>query len=268
MSILDEIISTKRLEVENARQTVSLHQIQAMAYDSEVPSRSLRRNMDVDKRFHYICEIKKASPSCGIIQPDFNPLRQAQRYYEAGADALSILTDRIYFHGSPEHLRQVRACVDLPILRKDFIIDRYQIYESRLIGADLILLIARILSRQQIADFAGLASKLKLEVLIELADEMDVEKIPAATDSIILGVNNRNLHNFEVTVENSIYLQPFLPIDIPAISESGIHTAEQCRILYEKGFRGVLIGEALMRAESPQKLLMEFRNGVQNAMQA
>jgi indole-3-glycerol phosphate synthase len=153
-------------------------------------------------------------------------------------------------------------------LRKDFIIDHYQIYESRLIGADLILLIARILSRQQIADFVGLASKLKLEVLIELADEMDVEKIPSTTDSIILGVNNRNLHNFEVTVENSIYLQPFLPTDIPAISESGIHTAEQCRILYEKGFSGVLIGEALMRAESPQKLLMEFRNGVENAMQA
>jgi len=261
---LDEIITHKRQEVNRLKARIPLEFYQV---EPAAPRliHSLRQKLDNDKNFHFICEIKKASPSRGILQKDFNPVRQARRYYAAGATAISILTDAKYFMGKLDYLQAIREIVDLPLLRKDFIIDPYQVYESRFCGADLILLIARILTKKQVAQFTNLAAGLGLEVLLELTNESDINKIPSVNHNIILGVNNRNLETFEVSLENSLKLKPHLPDDIPVISESGIATAADCLLLYRHGFAGALIGESLMRASSPATLLDEFRKGITNA---
>jgi len=261
---LDEIIAHKKQELNRLTAQIPLEFYQV---ESAVPRliHSLRQKLDRDNNFHFICEIKKASPSRGILQQNFNPLKWARQYYAAGAAAISILTDAKYFLGKLEYLQAIREIVDLPLLRKDFIIDPYQIYESRCCGADLILLITRILTKKQVAQFTNLAVELGLEVLLELADEADLDKIPSANHNIILGVNNRNLHTFEVNLENSLKLKPHLPDDIPVISESGITTAADCLLLHQHGFAGALIGESLMRASSPVTLLDEFRKGIANA---
>jgi len=263
-SRLAEIIAHKKQELNRIKVQIPLEFYQV---ESAAPRliHSLRQKLNRDNHFHFICEIKKASPSRGILQKNFNPLQQARQYYAAGAAAISILTDEKYFLGKLEYLQAIREIVDLPLLRKDFIIDRYQIHESRFYGADLILLIARILTKKQVAQYTSLAAELGLEVLLELTDEADLNKIPSANHNIILGVNNRNLHTFEVNLENSLKLKPHLPADIPAISESGIATAAACSLLHQHGFAGALIGESLMRASSPVTLLDEFRRGIAHA---
>jgi len=261
---LNEIIAHKKQELNRLTAQIPLEFYQV---ESAAPRliHSLRQKLDHDNHFHFICEIKKASPSRGILQKNFNPLQQARQYYTAGAAAISILTDEKYFLGKLEYLQAIREIVDLPLLRKDFIIDPYQIHESRFYGADLILLIARILTKKQVAQFTSLAAELGMEVLLELADETDLNKIPSANHNIILGVNNRNLETFDVNLENSLKLKPHLPNNIPAISESGITTAADCSLLHQHGFAGALIGESLMRASSPVTLLDEFRKGIANA---
>jgi len=261
---LDEIITNKRQELNRLKAQIPLEFYKVEPADPRL-IHSLRQKLDRDNNFHFICEIKKASPSRGILQKNFNPIKQARQYDAAGADAISILTDEKYFMGKLEYLQAIRELVDLPLLRKDFIIDPYQVYESRFYGADLILLIARILTKKQVAQFTRLAAELGLEVLLELADEADLTKIPSANHNIILGINNRNLQTFEVNLENSLKLKPHLPDDIPVISESGIATAADCLLLYQHGFAGALIGESLMRASSPKFLLDEFRKGIANA---
>jgi len=263
-SRLAEIIAHKKQELNRIKAQIPLEIYQV---ESAAPRliHSLRQKLDRDNHFHFICEIKKASPSRGILQKNFNPLLKARQYYAAGAAAISILTDEKYFLGKIEYLQAIREIVDLPLLRKDFIIDRYQIHESRFYGADLILLIARILTKKQVTQYTSLAAELGLEVLLELTDEADLNKIPSANHNIILGVNNRNLQTFEVNLENSLKLKPHLPADIPAISESGIATAADCSLLHQHGFAGALIGESLMRASSPVTLLDEFRKGIANA---
>jgi indole-3-glycerol phosphate synthase len=261
---LDEIIAHKRQELNQIKAQIPLEFYQVEPSEPRL-IHSLRKKLVSDNNFHFICEIKKASPSRGILQKNFNPIKQAHQYHDAGAAAISILTDEKYFMGKLEHLQAIREIVDLPLLRKDFIIDSYQIYESRFYGADLILLIARILTKKQVTNFTNLAAILGLEVLLELADEADLTKIPSANHNIILGVNNRNLETFEVNLENSLKLKPHLPNNIPVISESGIATAADCLLLYQHGFAGALIGESLMRASSPEILLDEFRKGIANA---
>jgi indole-3-glycerol phosphate synthase len=264
MTILDKIISNKKTELTNVKSHTPIEFYQKMNFNDRA-IHSLRQELDHNRDFQFICEIKKASPSQGIIRTDFDPVKQAQQYLDAGADAISILTDEKYFMGKLDHLQAVRKIVNLPILRKDFIIDPYQIYESRCYGADVILLIARILSKSQIAEFIRLAAELHLEVLLEIACQTDMEKIPQFRKNIILGINNRNLHTFEVNIENSLMLKPLLPTGIPVISESGIATAADCRWLYENGFAGALIGESLMRSACPKTLLNEFRKEIANA---
>ncbi|MDO9548686.1 MAG: indole-3-glycerol phosphate synthase TrpC [Candidatus Marinimicrobia bacterium] len=264
MTILDEIITHKRSELEALKSHIPVEFYQN-AIVNLPRTKSLRRKLDMSRDFYFICEIKKASPSQGIIQANFDPIKQAQQYVEAKADAISILTDEKYFLGKLDYLKEIRKTVDLPLLRKDFIIDPYQIYESRYHGADLILLIARVLTKKQILEFSNLAAALKMEVLLELADANDLDKIPAADQHIILGINNRNLLTFNVSLENSLRLKPLLPEGLPVISESGILTAMDCKLLYEIGFAGALIGESLMRAASPKALLDEFRKGITNA---
>lgn len=251
-----------------------------MRLKSEKPLAIIRDNLKLDKHstgffallqktqnFHFICEIKKASPSRGIIQPNFDPVRQAKAYFNGGASVISILTDEIFFKGKLNYLKLVKKTVPLPLLRKDFIIDPYQIYETKAAGGDMILLIARILSQQQIRDFSNLASDLKLDVLLELADPGDLEKIDNF-DNKIIGINNRNLSTFKTDINNSIVMKKLLPRNIPVISESGIKSVQDCLLLLQHGFRGVLIGESLMKSLDPAKTLQEWIKGISDVHKA
>ncbi len=261
MTILDEIIQHKKSELESLKAQIPVEFYQNSIVNLP-KTKSLRQKLDSSSDFHFICEIKKASPSRGIIRANFDPVRLAQQYVDAGASAISILTDEKYFMGKLDYLKEIRKIVGLPLLRKDFIIDPYQIYESRYHGADLILLIARTLSKSQMAEYCRIAAELNLEILLEIADPADIEKILPTSKHIILGINNRDLHTFKISLENSLTLKPQLPKGIPVISESGIFTAADCKRLFINGFAGSLIGEALMQAASPKALLDEFRKGI------
>lgn len=264
MSILEEIVENKRKEVQLLKNKIPLSQLK-IEVETRQPSRSLLRQLNSDKDFHFICEVKKASPSKGIIQPNFDPLAQAQLYEKGGASAISVLTDEKYFMGKLSYLTLIRNAVSLPILRKDFIIDEYQIYESKVAGSDLILLIARILEKTQIETFCKLAADLNLEVLIEVVEISEIKKIPNSAKNVIVGINNRNLHTFETNIQNSLDLKPNIPGPFHLISESGIHNENHCRVLFENDFKGVLVGESLMRAESPIELLRKMKEGILSA---
>jgi indole-3-glycerol phosphate synthase len=261
MTILDEIVEYKRGVVAAAQRACSIEVLKDQI-DTSQPLCSLLVEMSRDNNFHFICEVKKASPSKGIIQPNFNPTAQAKLYEQGGASAISVLTEEKYFMGSLEYLKTIKKTVQLPVLQKDFIINAYQVYESKLAGTDLILLIARILSKEQLNDYYVLAKHIGLEVLIEIADADEIDKIPTKPDKAIIGINNRNLHTFEVNLQNSINLKPLLPEGVPVISESGIRNADDCKLLFDHGFRGALIGESLMRAGSPVDLLQQMKTGV------
>jgi indole-3-glycerol phosphate synthase len=266
MTILDEIVEHKKQVVSELKKSQPIERLKDDARSNQ-QKRSLLSAMKSSGDFHFICEVKKASPSKGIIQPDLNPTAQASIYEKGGASAISVLTDEKYFLGSLDYLRTIKKTVNIPVLRKDFIIDTYQLYESKAAGADLILLIARILSKEQLADFYRLAGELNLEVLIELAGPDEINKLPGNLDHALIGINNRNLHTFEVNLQNSIDIKPYMPKGVPCISESGIHNAEDCKKLYEHGFKGALIGESLMRAGSPLELLRQMKMGVGHVQQ-
>jgi len=214
--------------------------------------------MESESGFHFICEIKKASPSKGLIQANFDPQRYAQLYEQGGAAAISVLTDQDFFQGNIDFLKLVKNTVKLPVLRKDFIIDPYQIYESKLFGADIVLLIAGILTKEQLNDYIDLAAKLNLDVLVEFAKETEIENLLNCRDNVILGINNRNLNTFEVDFQNSYHLKSKLPKGLPIIAESGIHNGLDCGQLRKWGFNGVLIGESLMKSPNPDELLKTF----------
>lgn len=265
MSILDQIIEHKKSEVGQRKKLMPLGLLKERLHQFD-QQRSLMNKFKENTKFHFICEIKKASPSRGIIQPNFDPLRMAQIYTEGGVSAISVLTDERFFGGRLDYLSAVRQFTSLPILRKDFIIDPYQIYESKAAGADLILLIAKILSAQQIAEFKQLAVEVNLEILLELHDENDLNKLPKKLNKhLVLGVNNRNLNTFQVDFKNSQYLKQLLPPAIPVIAESGIQTAEDCRKFQSFGFNGALIGETLMKSSDPAQTLRDLLNGVKDA---
>ena len=193
-----------------------------------------------------IAEIKKASPSAGVIKEDFDPTKIAMEYESFGASALSILTEEDFFMGSVEYLKEVKKITSLPILRKDFMIDEYQIYESKLIGADCILLIASILTDQQIEDFITIAKKLELDYLIEVHDENELKRVDRFEDALI-GVNNRNLETFEVDLNNSVRLRNTFKQKNIFIAESGIKSREDMNYLKMNNIKVFLIGESLMR---------------------
>ena len=262
---LNRIIAYKRQEVYQKAQSLPMRALKRMLLSQTFPVRSLRNKLESDPRFHFICEIKKASPSKGIIQLPCHPVDQAQDYLEGGASAISVLTDARFFRGELYDLSSVRRHVPIPVLRKDFILDAYQVYESRLAGADLILLIATILPTRTVDHLSGLARELGMEVLLEVHHPEDISRIPPKTDHIILGINNRNLDTFQVDVEHAFRVKPLLPAHLPVISESGISTPKVCRRLHQSGFRGALIGEALMRTPQPGQLLQRFQQEVNDA---
>ncbi len=259
MSILDEIIEHKKIEVARLKKEQPLPPISKIEANNSLIKRIKESR---HSSFHLICEVKKASPSKGLIRADFDPLNIARQYEQGGASAVSVLTDEKYFMGSPEYLRQIKEHISLPVLRKDFIIDAYQIKEAKIWQADMILLIAKVLEKEQIEDFIALAGELRLDVLLELSEEDELKKIPAKYDNVIFGINNRNLHNFTVDINKSINLKKYLPQDAPVISESGIKSNEDCRKLFDAGFNGALIGETLMRSDDIISEIKKLKAGL------
>ncbi|MDI3535573.1 MAG: indole-3-glycerol phosphate synthase [Eubacteriaceae bacterium] len=254
--ILDKIVKSTKLRLEKLKSEKSLQEIKDQIKQKEDPfsfEKALRKN-----DLAFICEIKKASPSKGIIDDDFPFLEIARDYEKAGADAISVLTEPEYFKGSDDILRAVKQAVSIPLIRKDFTIDPYQIYEAALIGADAILLICAILSEESLKEYLEIADHLGLSALVETHDETEV-RMALRAGARIIGVNNRDLKTFEVDINNSISLRQFVPEDILFVSESGIKTAEDISMLKENKTNAVLIGETLMRCKNKKQMLEQLK---------
>ena len=245
MSILQKIVANTKTNLVHKKAEFPLDKIQSSLENLKLPRGKFKDNIS-SKDEAIIAEIKKASPSAGIIKEDFDPIKIAMEYESFGASALSILTEEDFFMGSIEYLKDVKKITSLPILRKDFMIDEYQIYESKLIGADCILLIASILTDQQIEDFITIAKKLELDYLIEVHDENELKRVDRFEDALI-GVNNRNLETFEVDLNNSVRLRNSFRQNNIFIAESGIKSREDMNYLKMNKIKVFLIGESLMR---------------------
>ncbi len=209
-----------------------------------------------------IAEIKKASPSKGVMRADFHPAEIAQSYERAGAACLSVLTDRDFFQGADDHLKQARAATRLPVLRKDFIIDAYQVHEARALGADCILLIAAALDDEQLREFSALAAHLNMDALVEAHDAEELERA-LVLNTRLIGINNRNLRTFETRLSTTLDLLSHIPKDRIVVTESGIHTPDDVALMRKHGVHVFLVGEALMRAADPgAELVKLFKPGV------
>lgn len=250
--ILDTIVARKREEVKALKQKG----LRGPAWEAS-PPRGFFRALTAYPGLAVIAEAKKASPSRGVIRPDFDPVRIARSYKAGGAQAMSVLTDVDFFQGSIDYIPLVRDAVDLPVLRKEFIIDPLQIREASLYGADAVLLIAAILDVPAMRDFRQMAEELGMDVLVEVHDEGEVESALAA-GSRLIGINNRNLNDFTVDLNTTFRLQRLLPVDIPVVSESGISTKDDMARLRDAGVAAALIGESLMRSADQGQLLQEF----------
>lgn len=256
--ILDKIVEKTKDRVKELYQQKPLEQWKKEAKEIKKED-FIFYNKIKNSDFFIISEIKKASPSKGIIDPTFNYLEIAKEYKKANVDCISVLTEPYFFQGSNNYIKEVKVVSDLPMLRKDFIIDEIQIYESLLLQADCILLIARILSKEQLSTYLDIAHSLGLSVLVETHN---VEEIKHAIESnaLLIGVNNRNLQTFEVDITHSINLRKHVPYNISFISESGIKTKEDIKTLKENNINGVLIGETLMKSSNKVALIKEFKN--------
>ncbi|MDP2033766.1 MAG: indole-3-glycerol phosphate synthase TrpC [Polaromonas sp.] len=250
--ILNKIVAVKRQEVAAA---IRRKPLAAVRFDAE--SRVLTRDFAGALRAKIaagqpavIAEVKKASPSKGVLRADFIPADIAQSYAEYGAACLSVLTDKDFFQGSVDYLKQARASCDLPVLRKDFIVDPYQVYESRVMGADCILLIAACLDDAQMKSLEALAMSLDMAVLVEVHDRAELERA-LKLKTPLLGINNRNLQTFEVSLDTTLTLLKDVPADRLLVTESGITTPADVARLREAGVNAFLVGEAFMRAEDP-----------------
>ncbi len=250
--ILNKIVAVKRQEVAAA---IRRKPLDAMRFDAE--SRVLTRDFEGALRAKMaagkpavIAEVKKASPSKGVLRADFIPADIAQSYAENGAACLSVLTDKDFFQGSVDYLKQARASCDLPVLRKDFIVDSYQVYESRVMGADCILLIAACLDDAQMKTLEALALSLDMAVLVEVHDRAELDRALKLKTPLV-GINNRNLKTFEVSLETTLGLRKEVPADRLLVTESGITTPAEVARLREAGVGAFLVGEAFMRADDP-----------------
>ncbi|MBN9312587.1 MAG: indole-3-glycerol phosphate synthase [Chryseobacterium sp. 39-10] len=250
MNILDTIIENKKKEIAKAKSNISVQQLQ----DAEFFGRetfSLKHTLK--SKSGIIAEFKRKSPSKGIINDTKTPLEVVSEYEKFGASAVSILTDSEFFGGSFEDIRSVRKHLNIPILRKDFMVDEYQFYEAKSIGADIILLIAACLSPTQVSEFTDLAHQLHLEVLLEIHTEEELKHINKNVDFV--GINNRNLKDFKVDLQHSVDLKNQLPNGIYSIAESGIYSEKDFKFLKEKGFDGFLMGEYFMKGNKIQDFI-------------
>lgn len=258
-TILERILINKRYEIAAAKKQASFAELearfpppeQARSFAAAMLERISQRQVAV------IAEIKKASPSKGLIREDFQPALHARDYQENGAACLSVLTDQKYFQGHNDYLKQAREACDIPVLRKDFMIDMYQIAESKALGADCILLIVAALDRTQIHELAHYADSISLDILVEVHNEEELATaLELKTD--LIGINNRNLHNFETSLQTSLDLAQLVPQGKMLITESGIHSAQAVKTMTDNGIYGFLVGEAFMRAENPGAKLKEL----------
>ena len=247
MNILDEIVANTKAKVSIAKEKVSLDELVSTINSKKIFKSKFKASLK-DKDQAIIAEIKKASPSAGVISESFDPVTKAKEYEAFGAAALSILTEEDYFLGSIQFLKDVKEVSDLPILRKDFIVDIYQIYESKLIGSDCVLLIASILSDTELDEFTKLADLLGLDYIIEVHNEEELRRAQNFPEAMI-GVNNRNLKTFNVDIENSIRLKKLFKKNNLFIAESGIKGQEDIDKLIENDINIFLIGESLMKGD-------------------
>ncbi|MDP1992198.1 MAG: indole-3-glycerol phosphate synthase TrpC [Syntrophales bacterium] len=241
--ILDDIVKVKRREVAERKQTTSLSALTA-AIGGMPPTRDFRRAIG-GGGCSIIAEVKRRSPSRGIIREDFDPVRIAGEYERHGAAAVSVLTDETFFGGSNRDLTVVKSAISLPVLRKEFIIDLWQIHETRAIGADALLLIAAILEENQLREYREIAASLGLASLVEVHDRTELEKV-LSSGAEIIGINNRDLRTFTTDIGTSLTFAPLVPTDRIIVSESGIHSRVQIEILMKAGVRTFLIGETLV----------------------
>lgn len=256
--LLQPIVEAKRREVIERRARLSLAEVQSRATDAS-PARDFFSAVVRSGQIRLIAEVKKASPSRGVIRPDFDPVTIAKSYVAGGAAALSVLTDEPFFQGSTAIFEAVRAAVDLPMIRKDFMIDPYQFYEARAMGADAVLLITSILTDAQLSEFHALARSMGMTVLVETHSEEDIHRALATLQPQLLGVNNRDLHHgaFRTDIEHTARMLPIIRALAPSgvvpsiVSESGIHTPADVARLRELGVSTVLVGESLMRQPDP-----------------
>jgi indole-3-glycerol phosphate synthase len=245
-TILDKIVASKRRELEAAVARTPLAELERRLASSG-PPRDFRRAVDVRGRVSIIAEVKKASPSAGILRTDFDPAAIASTYDSHGAAAISVLTDGPFFQGNLTHLTAARAAVSVPVLRKDFILDRYQLVEARLAGADAALLIAEILPDELLATLVRQAQEVGLQPLVELYDECNLSRV-IDSGADLIGINNRDLRTFTTRLEHTLELAARVPSDRCLVSESGIRSHTDMVRLQEAGVRAVLVGETLMRA--------------------
>jgi indole-3-glycerol phosphate synthase len=244
-TILDEIVATKRVEIAKLRERTSLDELRRRAKDAPAP-RDFYRALAAPGPIRLIAEVKKASPSAGVIRPDFDPVAIARTFAEHGAACISVLTDEPYFQGRLEYLQQVREAVDIPVLRKDFILDEFQILEARAAGADAVLLIAECLDDCMLRSLHNASLELGMTPLVELYDPPNLERVVEAGAAVI-GVNNRDLRTFKVDLEHSIRLRKQAPSDCIFVSESGVASHADVQRLQAAGVDAILVGESLTR---------------------
>lgn len=255
--ILDTLVAAAKQRISRDMEQIPLEEMKRLAGEVSRPAFAFEKRLK-EQGIHFICEVKKASPSKGLIAPDFPYLQIAQEYEAAGADCISVLTETDYFLGSDAYFKEIRQEVQLPMLRKDFTVDPYMIYQAKAMGADAVLLICAILSEAELAEDLSICDELGLSALVETHDEAEVAMAVRA-GARILGVNNRDLKTFEVDIHNSERLHSLVPSDILFVAESGIRTAEDIRVLQAAGVNGVLIGETLMRSTDKKAALQELR---------
>lgn len=260
MTILDRLSEHARERVAAAKEKTPTEEIRQRALNMP------KKDFSFEKALHgpgisFICECKKASPSKGLIAPDFPYLQIAREYETAGADCISVLTEPKWFMGSDEYLKEIAESVSIPCLRKDFTVDEYMIYEAGVLGASAVLLICSILTEDEIGRYLRICDELGLSALVEAHDEDEV-RMAVSAGARIIGVNNRNLRDFTVDTDNSRRLKALIPEDVLFVSESGVQSAEDVSVLREIGADAVLIGETLMRSSDKKARLSELRGDV------
>lgn len=261
MNILDQLADYARYRVNEAEQNIPEEEMrdaaEAMGSGTGFPFEKALAAPGIS----FITEVKKASPSKGLIAPDFPYLQIAEAYQKAGASAISCLTEPKWFQGSDQYLKEIAAHVTIPVLRKDFTVSPYMIWQARTLGASAVLLICAILDEQELTEYRNIAESVGLSALVEAHDEKEVE-MALRSGAKIIGVNNRNLKDFTVDIRNSERLRKMVPDDIIFVSESGIRTADDVARLYRNGTDAVLIGETLMRSSDKKGMLDELRSGI------
>lgn len=263
--ILDDIVEHKKIELKEAVKNLPPAELKNRLEGLPEPIDFYSRAVS-DSSVKVISEIKKASPSKGVIRDDFDPVKIAASYESNGASAISVLTDEKFFQGSLDYLAQVRKKVSIPLLRKDFTIDPYQIYEARLYGADIVLLIAAILEKETIKEFLDIVDQLNMNAIVEIHNHEELEKV-IDTGCRIIGINNRDLRTFEVDLDTTANLKKFIPEDMLVISESGISNPDDIGSLRRLGVNTFLIGESFMKADDPGAELSKYINRVESTSQ-